>query len=158
MAERQHWPPIVICHVMEIRPSIAGDRIDSISTTTPAQISLRSATLKALAEPQVRPPSFLSHQDYQQVGTMLHATCTFVTTILEIMTVLILHFCSDNQFGRVFQSGNLAGSDLTIESCIAICQGSNFTLAGTEFADECCKCYTFVVSLVLKSLTKINDP
>lgn len=43
----------------------------------------------------------------------------------------------DNANGRVFENAQPAGATNTIESCIAACDGLNFTVAGTEFGDEC---------------------
>ncbi|KDR73046.1 hypothetical protein GALMADRAFT_142739 [Galerina marginata CBS 339.88] len=43
----------------------------------------------------------------------------------------------DNAHGRIFNFQAQGGSTNTIQSCIAQCQANNFTIAGSEFSDEC---------------------
>ncbi|KAF8908562.1 copper radical oxidase with WSC domains [Gymnopilus junonius] len=43
----------------------------------------------------------------------------------------------DNAHGRAFDFVVGGNPDNTIQSCIATCQANNFTIAGTEFSDEC---------------------
>ncbi|KAF4622575.1 hypothetical protein D9613_009394 [Agrocybe pediades] len=43
----------------------------------------------------------------------------------------------DNLVGRVFVEQQPGDESLTIQSCIAQCAAQNFTIAGTEFSDQC---------------------
>ena len=44
----------------------------------------------------------------------------------------------DNAHGRVFESQSANNTNLTVESCIAACKSNGFTLAGLEYAAQCC--------------------
>jgi hypothetical protein len=43
----------------------------------------------------------------------------------------------DGQFGRILGYGVAPSTTNTPATCIAACQAQGFTLAGTEYADEC---------------------
>lgn len=51
---------------------------------------------------------------------------------------------TDNVSGRSLAEGIPApggATNMTVQNCQAGCQALGFTLAGLEYADECCKCY-----------------
>ncbi|KAG6885800.1 hypothetical protein C0993_009560 [Termitomyces sp. T159_Od127] len=43
----------------------------------------------------------------------------------------------DNTFGRILVFGQPGNPNNTIKSCVTTCASQNFTIAGTEFGDEC---------------------
>ncbi|KAF8736996.1 hypothetical protein AX14_013631 [Amanita brunnescens Koide BX004] len=43
----------------------------------------------------------------------------------------------DNAFGRILLTAAPGSTNNTVESCIAACQSQSFTVAGTEYGDEC---------------------
>lgn len=43
---------------------------------------------------------------------------------------------SDNAHGRIITGNNLGGPNNTVDTCVATCQGNNFTMAGMEYGSE----------------------
>ena len=77
-------------------------------------------------------------------GSMLHAMCKCAVICTSArycsQTHRLIDSFSDNAFGRIMSTQLNDNQGLTVESCIASCQGMNFTLAGLEFGVQCCKC------------------
>ena len=48
------------------------------------------------------------------------------------------HLESDSVSSRTLERSVDAGS-ITVESCVSACQSQMFTIAGLEYAQECCK-------------------
>lgn len=46
--------------------------------------------------------------------------------------------CSDDAFGRVLADELPDNANLTVEDCVNSCNAANFTVAGMEFAVQCC--------------------
>lgn len=46
----------------------------------------------------------------------------------------------DNLNGRVLSDEIPDNANMTVETCVEICNAANFTVAGIEFAVQCCWC------------------
>ena len=51
---------------------------------------------------------------------------------------MIDHRLSDLVSSRTLERSVNAGN-VTVESCVSACQAESFTMAGLEYAQECCK-------------------
>jgi hypothetical protein len=68
---------------------------------------------------------------------------------------------TDNVGGRTLVNGEAvpggAGA-MTVEACQSTCLGLGYSLAGVEYADECCKCHTTFSSLALLTVQIVAIP
>jgi hypothetical protein len=73
-----------------------------------------------------------------------YASCYMLVIANTSGDLLTLGPESDNAHGRVLEYQNPDDDALTVENCISTCLKANFTLAGVEYATQCCTLtYTF---------------
>ena len=64
---------------------------------------------------------------------------------MVLVFVFIICFLSDTVGARALAHNavdlhpSLPRGNLTVDACVGVCAANNFTIAGVEFGDECCK-------------------
>lgn len=134
----------VICPVQETRPNSAVDLRDSTCTTSPelSQRLPRFLSVVVVAAAAEQPPVHHHHLPFSMVfrrlGIIQDVSCMQPFLLILILDFSYVRSFSDDAFGRVFTTENPDNANLTVESCIELCDSSNFTVAGMEFAVQCC--------------------
>ncbi|KAG6890187.1 hypothetical protein C0995_010892 [Termitomyces sp. Mi166 len=90
-------------------------------------------------------------------GNFSYAGCYVYANLLYLWTdTQFLPSFSDNAFGRILVFSQGGNPNNTIQSCVTACASQNYTVAGTEFGDECYCGNTLVEGAVLAADSTCN--
>lgn len=137
-------PTVAICHVQETRANYVEGPTDSIciiilelSQLLPLLLVAEEAALLLLDPPlPLSPVASLVH------GTTLDAICKLFSNPFMNPKDLRPLSNRDNVHGRIFSDEIPDNANMTVETCVELCNSSNFTVAGIEFAVQCCQCFS----------------
>jgi hypothetical protein len=93
--------------------------------------------LRLLVPP--RPPS---PRACRERGSTLVVICEIFNSYIGTSKAYHL-FASDNAHGRVLADEIPDNASMTVETCVGLCDAANFTVAGIEFAVQCCRSSVF---------------
>jgi hypothetical protein len=137
-----HLPLMVAtCLAQETRASYVEDQTDSMSITIlgllqpPRRLLEVEAEALLLMDPLLLPSpvACLGH------GSTLDATCEIFSNRSINTRDSQPYLNRDNAHGRVLSDEIPDNANMTVETCVGICNAANFTVAGIEFAVQCCQ-------------------
>ena len=140
MVEHQQRQGTAICSALATAPSFVEDQIGSTCTTIPAQIfqQLPLAEVEEGVVVVVEPRPFSQFfRAFQRTGLTKLVGCKYLFSLMTSRLFSVNN--RDNAFGRIGPVAIAGNPANTVELCINECISQGYTLAGMEYADECCE-------------------
>ena len=128
------------CLVQGIRASFVVGPPDSTSTIILVLLRLSQHLQEGEALPLLLVPLPRSPTVCLQHGIILVVICELYN-ILKGLGRLRPSLPRDNAHGRVLVDEIPDNVNMTVETCVGLCDAANFTVAGLEFAVQCCQSF-----------------